>query len=1229
MNIFRNKAALSRKALSATLSFAVVFSIFQPLFVFAAPVVNPDVITNLTTITTPGSSNWTVPAGVSEIRVKVWGAGGSAGNGATVSGNVLGGAGAGGAGYAERDVLVTPGETFSAIVGRGGISAEEGLGRSGQTSSFASSTVLVSASGGKAGKRGIEVQAPAPTVSLSASPAQVFEGNDVTITWSSTQADSCVASGLRAGSKTISGSESFVPASSGSISFSCSGIGGTASASVSITVDRCGPRGNCFGGTGSVRGASSADSTVATVNPLASAAADFTGAAGRGLVGTVLESGTSAAETSFNALGAIDSTNGGAGARGGAGGLRSTTVAGADGGYPGAGAGGSDVAAGGNGAHGQIVIESIVRGGPVTNLAPTGLVVTGPTVGTTSVSYVFTATAADPESANVRYGFDWNNDGTVDEYTSLVASGVSSSASRVWPVAGTYAFGVVAEDAAGVRSAVVAHTIVISSVGTVDPCGPRGNNCPPANVAPSHLVVTGPTVGTTSVSYVFTATAVDPENSSVRYGFDWDNNGSIDEFTSFVASGSASSTVHEWAANGTYTFGVFAEDVAGARSSVVTHTIVIGTVGPIDPCGPRGNNCPPVNMAPSNLVVTGPTVGTTSVSYVFTATAVDPENSSVRYGFDWNNDGTVDEYTSLVASGVSSSTSRVWSIAGTYAFGVFAEDVAGARSSVVTHTIVINASVMAGNAAPVVVMVTGPSTPTANVAYSYTASATDADADLVQYGFDWNNNGVVDGSESWTPLVASGVSASQSMSWGVSGPRAFGVFARDSRGATSTPFIFSVNVSGGLTNVGFALSTTTGLTTSESGSTASFTVVLTAAPTAGVTLPIMSSDLTEGTTSAQSVTFTPANWNVYQTIIVTGVDDSIDDGDIAYAVVVGPSTSADINFNGLVGQNVSLVNYDNDDTVVVTPPSTSGGGGGGGGGRSGPCIGFGCPVTGVTPTVTTTIVSDPIITFCPASDFIVSYLRKGSQNDANEVRKLQYFLNTYENLGVQVNGIFDDATEAAVKILQTRHADEILAPWNITEPTGIVYITTSSYINRFFCDENPLYKAGDLDRTINITPTDRPIIDNSGDFEGAIGLATTSASSTGSSVFDNLAGAFGAFSANVLGFLKSIPWYPILITLLVLIGSGLIIRGIYAEKMLLAPVSRMSFMQGATALGSGTVLNVLNTMSFMKDPAWFLKATGLGMTWVLALGLINLIAVVIVCIAFLVSAHIDHLRASK
>ena len=31
-----------------------------------------------------------------------------------------------------------------------------------------------------------------------------------------------------------------------------------------------------------------------------------------------------------------------------------------------------------------------------------------------------------------------------------------------------------------------------------------------------------------------------------------------------------------------------------------------------------------------------------------------------------------------------------------------------------------------------------------------------------------------------------------------------------------------------------------------------------------------------------SLTFTPANWNVAQTVTVTGVDDAVDDGDVTY-----------------------------------------------------------------------------------------------------------------------------------------------------------------------------------------------------------------------------------------------------------------------------------------------------------------------------------------------------------
>ena len=50
---------------------------------------------------------------------------------------------------------------------------------------------------------------------------------------------------------------------------------------------------------------------------------------------------------------------------------------------------------------------------------------------------------------------------------------------------------------------------------------------------------------------------------------------------------------------------------------------------------------------------------------------------------------------------------------------------------------------------------------------------------------------------------------------------------------------------------------------------------------------------TEGTVSPATLTFTPANWNTAQTVTVTGVDDAVDDGDIAYTIVTAPATSSD------------------------------------------------------------------------------------------------------------------------------------------------------------------------------------------------------------------------------------------------------------------------------------------------------------------------------------------------
>ncbi len=113
---------------------------------------------------------------------------------------------------------------------------------------------------------------------------------------------------------------------------------------------------------------------------------------------------------------------------------------------------------------------------------------------------------------------------------------------------------------------------------------------------------------------------------------------------------------------------------------------------------------------------------------------------------------------------------------------------------------------------------------------------------------------------------------------------------------------------------------TSGLTTTEAGGTAEFTVVLNKAPTADVTIPISSDNVAEGTVSPATLTFTASNWNSPQTVTITGVDDAVADGSQPYNIVVGEATSTDTAFQGLDGDDVSVTNTDNDSAgVTVTP----------------------------------------------------------------------------------------------------------------------------------------------------------------------------------------------------------------------------------------------------------------------------------------------------------------------
>jgi len=121
---------------------------------------------------------------------------------------------------------------------------------------------------------------------------------------------------------------------------------------------------------------------------------------------------------------------------------------------------------------------------------------------------------------------------------------------------------------------------------------------------------------------------------------------------------------------------------------------------------------------------------------------------------------------------------------------------------------------------------------------------------------------------------------------------------------------------------GIAVGPIGGLTTTESGGTATFQVRLSTQPTANVMIGLLSSDTTEGTVSPVSMTFTSTNWNTSQTVTVTGMDDAVQDGDVAYKINTGPVTSNDPNYNGLDPADVSVTNKDNDIPGVSVSPTS-------------------------------------------------------------------------------------------------------------------------------------------------------------------------------------------------------------------------------------------------------------------------------------------------------------------
>jgi len=73
----------------------------------------------------------------------------------------------------------------------------------------------------------------------------------------------------------------------------------------------------------------------------------------------------------------------------------------------------------------------------------------------------------------------------------------------------------------------------------------------------------------------------------------------------------------------------------------------------------------------------GTTSGKIGYTYIYSTTATEPNGHKIRYGWDWNGDEIVDEWTSYFEPGIKIQTKHIWDDIGEYQIRVKAEDEEG------------------------------------------------------------------------------------------------------------------------------------------------------------------------------------------------------------------------------------------------------------------------------------------------------------------------------------------------------------------------------------------------------------------------------------------------------------------------------------------------------------------------------------------------------------------------
>ncbi len=180
-------------------------------------------------------------------------------------------------------------------------------------------------------------------------------------------------------------------------------------------------------------------------------------------------------------------------------------------------------------------------------------------------------------------------------------------------------------------------------------------------------------------------------------------------------------------------------------------------------------------------------------------------------------------------------------------------------------------------------------------------------------------------------------------------------------------------------------------------------------------------------------------------IMLSELDDEVtmsysftEDGDEHYEATFSEGCSGNIE----LGDHF-VCTITNDDLI----PSSGGGGNGGNNGNNGSVLGE-----------TTENPNDGQVLGALACSALtyeqLITIKNGVGADPEIVKALQEWLNSSQNAGLTVTGVYDQPTKFAIMLLQEKYASEVLHPWGIEKATGNVWKTTAKLIMKLICGEN-------------------------------------------------------------------------------------------------------------------------------------------------------------------------------